>query len=66
MNTCTYCGGDIHDQVDYRRVAGWERIQRPPSATKAFHAPEKLESFACFSCVMKLQRGVAPTQVSLM
>lgn len=65
MLRCIYCGGPVEPATGYRQVAGWERIQRPPSDTKAFHAPRKLERFACPDCVRKLARGIDPRQEAL-
>lgn len=62
---CVYCGNEVDEATGYRAVKGWERIRRPASDTKAFHAPEKLAVTACSTCVSRITRGVAPGQTSL-
>jgi DNA-directed RNA polymerase subunit RPC12/RpoP len=65
MLRCIYCGERVDLDSGYRQVAGWERLKRPPSDTKAFHAPRKLERFACPDCVRKLTLGIDPRQEAL-
>jgi hypothetical protein len=63
---CIYCGEPVAVETGYRRVRGWERLRRPPSDTKAFRAPERLDEYACWDCVRKLMAGISPAQEALL
>jgi hypothetical protein len=63
---CSICKGEVKPSNGYRRVVGWERLRRPSSDTKAFHAPERSDTeLACRECVEKLKRGISPAQEAL-
>ena len=65
QGNCYECDKRIDEAHDYRVVVGHERIRRPASDTKAFHAPRRTTRLVCADCVRKRMRGVAPGQGAL-
>lgn len=64
--TCKFCGDPVDKKSGFRRVSGWERIERPGGGTNAIAQREPTEEFSCRACLDKLARGISPEQGSLL
>lgn len=64
--TCNTCGAPIDVRKDFRKVEGYERIQREGGGTNAVALRKTSEEFKCKWCVDKAQRGISHDQGSLL
>ncbi len=62
---CSFCGEEVDRESSrtYRRVIGWEH-PRSEGGTNALALREPLDEWACFLCIDKLRRQIAPGQGS--
>ena len=67
---CVYCSSklDPNDPTTYRRCRGWERKGLPGSRRGGSDIVlrEAGEEFACWSCIDRKKRGLAPSQGALL
>jgi hypothetical protein len=62
---CTYCGGKVVPERDYREEKGWTRLRRQ-GGTNALRGRVETGKWACSSCVDKLGDKLSPHQGSLL
>lgn len=63
---CKFCAEPVDRKTGFRRVSGWERIERQGGGTNAVALRETTEEFACKFCLDKLARGISAEQGSLL
>lgn len=63
---CTFCGEPVDKKSGFRRVSGWERIERVGGGTNAVALRKPTEEFACRHCIDSQGRGISPEQGSLL
>lgn len=66
LANCTHCHTplDPDAHTTYTRVLAWERKSATPSRRSGSDLVlrERLEEYACSTCVAQMRRGVAPVQ----
>lgn len=63
---CQDCGKPVELSTGYRKVSGYERIQRVGGGTNAVALREPKEEYLCRWCVEQRSRGIMPEQQSLL
>lgn len=64
--TCEQCEAPIDPKRDFRKVEGYERIQREGGGTNAVFLRKVSEVFRCSSCLKREQRGISTEQTTLL
>jgi len=68
--SCNFCGEPLNpdSRLVYRRVEGWERKAASESRRGGSDIVlrEPLPLYACPTCIVRLQNGVAPGQEALL
>lgn len=67
---CLHCRAPLEPDAPntYVRITAWERKSATPSRRGGSDVVlrERLEEFACETCIRQLKRGVAPMQATLL
>lgn len=63
---CKFCAAPVDRKSGFRRVSGWERIERQGGGTNAVALREPTEEFACRTCIDKQSSGISVDQGSLL
>lgn len=63
---CKFCSAPVDRKSGFRKVSGWERIERQGGGTNAVALREPTEEFSCRGCIERLGRGISPEQGSLL
>lgn len=64
---CVYCGAEVNERTDYRRVFGWERKAKSETRRGGSDISHREygDEMACFVCIHRLKSGLNVQQETL-